>query len=344
VVGNGTEGEPASAKDQAVLTVAPHLVLDGLVMAATAVGADRAILCVDRTSLPAVDAVRRALGERSGRDAVTIELAETPPRYTTGEETALVSWLNGGMAKPAFAPPRPYERGVDGRPTLVDNVETLAHIALIARFGADAYRQVGDPNEPGTALLTVAGAAHRRGVLEVETGTALSEVLDRAGAASVAGVLVGGYFGTWLTPAEARSVSLSNGALRSIGASMGCGLVAVLPEGHCPLQEVSDVLGWLASSSAGQCGACVNGLPALAGAFQEIALVGDRDATASGRLDRWAPMIAGRGACKLPDGAIRFMESARRVFADHLDRHRLDGPCPTNKTAFLPTPRPGEWR
>ncbi len=150
VVANGTEGEPASSKDKALLVGSPHLVLDGLSIAAETVGAGEAIICVDAAATSALKAVTAALAERQQVDAdrVPIRVEATPSGYVTGEESALVHWLNGGEAKPTFVPPRPFERGVRGRPTLVNNVETLAHLALIARFGADWYRSWAPPTTP----------------------------------------------------------------------------------------------------------------------------------------------------------------------------------------------------
>jgi NADH:ubiquinone oxidoreductase subunit F (NADH-binding) len=343
VVANGTEGEPASAKDKVLLRIAPHLVIDGMAAAASALGAERAVLCIDRRDREAIAAAKRALAERAGQDEVPISVADTPSRYIAGEETALVSWLNGGPAKPTFAPPRPYERGVGGAATLVDNVETLANVGLIARYGPEWWKSVGTIDEPGTMLVTVRGV-DRPGVYEFPIGTPISEVLAGAGAGAYSAVLVGGYFGTWITSSEAQGADLSARALRPLDASAGCGLLAVMPADHCPLQEVSGVLSWLAANSAGQCGACINGLPALAGAFE--ALVDRRPAVSDpeGWLDRWSPMVAGRGACKLPDGAIRFLNSARRVFSAHIAHHRHHGPCPPDPTRILPTPAIGGWR
>ncbi len=342
VVANGTEGEPASAKDKTLIRLAPHLVVDGIVAAAAAVGAKRAILCIDRAATSVADSAYRALVERQGRDPVPIEVALTPSRYLAGEETALVSWLNGGRVKPTFAPPRPSDKGVGGAPTLVDNVETLANVALIARYGAEAYRLVGEDDEPGSILVTVRGAVERPAVYETELGAPLAGLLRQAGASRPSGVLVGGYFGTWISPSDIDRVGLSSSGMRPAGASVGCGLVAVMPEDLCPLFEVGRVLRWLAASSAGQCGACVNGLPALSGAFDAL-VTGDRSGDADPRLDRWSAMVVGRGACKLPDGAVRFLESARRVFASHIEAHRRDGPCRPNKHELLPAPRPGGW-
>ena len=138
VVANGCEGEPASAKDSILLARAPHLVLDGIQLAARAVGADRAHLMVHVGS-PVVSILRAAIAERR-TDAVAVSLELVPARYVSSEESALVSHLNGGASLPIFTPPRPFERGVARRPTLISNVETLAHIATIARYGA------GDPS------------------------------------------------------------------------------------------------------------------------------------------------------------------------------------------------------
>ncbi|MEO9174978.1 MAG: proton-conducting membrane transporter, partial [Gaiellales bacterium] len=143
VVANGMEGEPASAKDRFLLSVAPHLVLDGAVLAAAAVGAETVHVCVPRGPRSTRPALERAIEERRllGRDGPRIHLWSLPPRYVAGEETAVVSLLNGADARPTMTPPRPFERGVDGRPTLLQNVETLAHLALIARFGAAWFRE-----------------------------------------------------------------------------------------------------------------------------------------------------------------------------------------------------------
>ena len=153
VVANGTEGEPVSSKDKLLLQSAPHLVLDGVVLAAEAVGARRAIICVEEAARRARLSVEAAIDERRATrfDPVEIELGATPSGYVVGEESALVRWLNGGPAKPTFVPPRPFEKGVGGRPTLVQNVETLAHLALLARYGPDWFRAIGTPGHTGSA-------------------------------------------------------------------------------------------------------------------------------------------------------------------------------------------------
>ena len=158
--------------------------IDGALAAAAAVGAGSVYVCIDRTATNAVAAVRRALAERAATDpiGIPVHVAATPPRYVAGEESALVHWLNGGDARPTTVPPRPYQRGVGGRPTLVDNVETLAHVALIIRNGPEWFRQAGTSDEPGTALVTVTHAGARPAVVESVLGAPLVDVLEGAGA------------------------------------------------------------------------------------------------------------------------------------------------------------------
>jgi NADH:ubiquinone oxidoreductase subunit F (NADH-binding) len=346
VVANGTEGEPISIKDVTLLSFAPHLVLDGIVAAAAAVGADEAVLCVDRGRPRVLGALEHALAERArvGLDPIPIQLAAPPSHYVTGEESALTHWLNSGDAVPTAVPPRPFERGVAGRPTLIDNVETLANVALIARYGAPWWRSVGTAGDPGSALVTVTDGVHVPRVFEVPYGLPLDSLLTHAGVGATSAVLIGGYFGVWLRPDVAASLALAPSELARVGASMGCGAIVALPRSVCPLVEVARVTRWLAGESAGQCGPCVHGLPAIAGAVEGL-VVGDRSRVAERQLQRWLPMVEGRGACKLPDGAVRFVRSALNVFAAHADEHRR-GRCPlVDAPAVLPVPvHRGGWR
>ncbi len=342
VVGNGTEGEPLSDKDKTLLVHAPHLVLDGMVAAAEAVGANEAVCCVERSSPNVGHSIQRAIEERqrAGGDSVSLRVAPTPSRYVAGEESALVQWLNGGEAKPVFSSIRPFQRGVGRMATLVDNVETLAHIALIARYGAAMWRAQSE------YLLTIKGSVTSPGVYSVAAGSALRSVLRNAGASRVHGVLVGGYFGTWLTPQQAAMALVDPDELRTFGASLGCGAIAVLGADTCPLVELARVTRWFAGQSAGQCGPCVFGLPALGDALEYVARGADREGRALADLHRWLAMVDGRGACKMPDGAVRFVRSGLAVFGDHLAEHQARGACADiHSPGVLPVPAsPVEWR
>ncbi len=337
VVANGTEGEPLSAKDKTLLVHAPHLVLDGLDAAARAVRASQRILCIERGDPAVYAAVRQALAERGDGG---IELVLTPHRYITGQEAALVDFIDGGPGRPTLK--RPFEAGVGGRPTLVDNVETLAHLALIARFGPDWYRQVGTAEHPGSALITVGGAVSRPGVYEIAHGTPLPDVLGLAGAARPRGVLLGGYFGRWLPAGTLAGLTLDWRALASRGASFGCGVIAVIDEDSCAIAELARVATWYARSSAGQCGACTWGLRDLAAATSAIDS-GTPDRRAAADIRRWTAMVKGRGACRLPDGAAAFLESGMEAFAEEIGEHQA-GCCRRTDRHLLPTPAPEAWR
>ncbi len=329
VVANGSESEPASRKDAVLLSHSPHLVLDGIALCAAAVGANRAYLCLGHPSRTAAPLLRDAIAARAQAriDQVPVELISIPDGYLAGQETALVSMLSGGAPVPTFIPPRPADRGVQRRPTLVLNVETLAHIALIGRYGSQWFRSAGTTAAPGSALVTVTGAVGRPGVREVPLGTPLGEVLRRSGLTTPAqAVLAGGYFGSWLPLPGALTVGVSEPELRSAGAALGAGLLAVLPESACGLAETARLTIYLAAESAGQCGPCRNGMPALAEAMRWIAF-----GTPGADVVEWAReltgLIAGRGACHLPDGAAALVRSALTVFAADLSAHASSGPC-----------------
>jgi NADH:ubiquinone oxidoreductase subunit F (NADH-binding) len=346
VVANGVESEPASGKDSLLLSQSPHLVLDGIAVAAATVGASEAYLCI-RGGPPRLGRVlSAAITERAdaGAAAVPVKLVAFPGGYVASEESALVNFLNGGPAVPVYVPPRPFERGVGGRPTLVNNVETLAHIALIARYGPDWFRSLGIQAAPGSALLTISGAVHRPGVYEVALGTRIGDLIALAGGPTEPpqAILAGGYFGGWLPLPAAVDVQASHPSLRSAGAALGAGVMIVLPGSACGIAETARVFGYLAGQSAGQCGPCRYGLPDIADALDHIAWDGG-DERANAWMRRLMPLVRGRGACHFPDGAVALVASALRVFAADLEDHLRYGPCPqVDRAPVLAVPMPGE--
>jgi len=324
VLVNGAEGEPMSAKDRVLMQIAPHLVLDGAIAAADAVGARSIVVAVPLDDRRALSAMRGAVAERRRRG---IRIVQVPVTHLAGEETALVNHLGGGRCVPTSGP-RPFERGVRGRPTLVHNPETLAHVALIHRHGPQWFREIGPADHPGSALITVSGAVRRGGVREISCGLPLTAVLDDAELFEpLRAVLVGGFHGVWVPDDAVDRVTLDDAALRRFGGGLGAGVIVALGESACPVTELERVVGWLAAQSAGQCGPCSNGLPALAGLVSAMA-GGQAPADAHQRLERWSRDVAGRGACSLPDGAVRFLRSGAEVFAPEIADHVAQGPCP----------------
>lgn len=342
VLANGTEGEPASKKDRVLMREFPHLVLDGVAVAARATGAKEAVVAVCDTNEGSIRALEHAISERAAArlpaDPV-FHLIATPPLYIAGQEMALINFVNTGIAKPTFIGPRPFERGVSQAPTLVQNVETLAHMALIARHGGDWFSQVGTAEDPGTALITLSGAVERPGVYEIEHGAGLRELLALAGAdPSLVALLIGGYFGSWVPAGEVPKLRLSRHELAHHRASLGAGVIVALGEDACPVAETARVSDWFAAEGAGQCGPCVNGLDAIADTIQRVA-TGTAPRSAFHDLGRWAAELPGRGACAHPDGAVRFVSSAIRVFATDFEAHFEQGRCARcTHPPVLPTP------
>jgi len=328
VVVNAMEGEPIGHKDRTLLSANPHLVLDGAEFAATMIGARRIEVCVSRGDPTIVHHVERALRERARRPGAHEFVLNTPPwRYVAGEESALVHWLNDNETMPQYRPTRPNVLHVGRAPALVVNAETSAHVGLIGHFGAAWFREVGTSSSPGSTLVSVSGAVERPTVLEVPLGSNLRALLREVGAvADPQAILTGGYGGAWLS-ARHLDVPYCDEALRPLGAAVGAGILVVLPQDACGLAETRRVVEWMANESSRQCGPCAFGLPALAEDLGSL-LRGSPDARAVlARLQRRCSVIEGRGACRHPDGVVRLVESALRVFADHVEDHVTGRPC-----------------
>lgn len=319
VVVNGAEGEPLSDKDKFLMRHVPHLVLDGAVVLAAEIGASDVIVAVGRAARAEGRILTAAVAERVAQrldGRVEIQVASVPDGFVSGEETALLNFLNGGLAKPTLTPPRPFERGLNGMPTLVQNTETVAHVALIARQGPDWFRRLGTHDDPGSALFTLSGAVRRPGVFEAPLGITLPELVARAGgpARPPQAVLVGGYFGTWFTASQAARLELDHAA---VGGRLGARAIFVLPDVSCGVAETARITRYLAAESAGQCGPCVHGLAAIATALEQTARGRDQRA----RIARWCGQVDGRGACRHPSGAVRLVSSALAAFEADFAAH-----------------------
>jgi NADH:ubiquinone oxidoreductase subunit F (NADH-binding) len=328
VLVNAAEGEPLSGKDRTLLRLRPHLVLDGAFLAADAVAAQRVVLYVGSALQDARASLERALGER-GALTHPVDLVDAPDTYVAGEESAAVHFVNDADARPTTSPPRVFERGIGGQPTLVQNVESLAYAALIARRGEGWYRAVGRDATPGSALVTVSGSG-RDGIREIEIGTTIGEIAAESAAGASPtdrqAVLLGGYFGGWVSTERGRDLPLDPMALRAAGSAFGCGVVAFLGQDRCGVRATSRILRWMAGQSAAQCGPCVFGLRAIADATTRLAN-GAPEGDELERLRRWAGQIAGRGACRHPDGAVGQLLSSLRVFDGEWELHQRRGAC-----------------
>ncbi|HVC99916.1 MAG TPA: NADH-ubiquinone oxidoreductase-F iron-sulfur binding region domain-containing protein [Candidatus Dormibacteraeota bacterium] len=324
---NGAEGEPLSLKDHLLLASRPHLVLDGAQLAAQSVGAREVYLYVGRHHPAAMRSLEQAVRERGGLAGLDVELVEAPVRFVAGEETAAVRLVNGGEAKPTGVPPRPFEQGVKGRPTLVNNVETLAQAALIARYGSEWFRSAGTAETPGTMLVTVAGQVAAPGVHEVDATTRIGDVIAPKPGHTRGPLLLGGYFGSWVRGSDAAELTFDSAQLAGRGLKLGAGVLFTLAAGDCGVAATARIVGYLAGESARQCGPCQFGLADLSRLLSLLAEGRGRSVKA-GQLERWIGQLSGgRGACHHPDGALGLIRSAIAVFSDDFEAHLRRGAC-----------------
>ncbi|MCW2542169.1 MAG: oxidoreductase [Frankiales bacterium] len=346
VVVNACEGEPASAKDTALLRFVPHQVLDGAMICADAIGAERILVAI--TDHEAQLAVSAAVASRP--DAARFEVCPIEARFVAGEAGALVAALSVGSdgrrnTAQAVPPGRrvlPSHRGVDGRPNLLSNAETFGQVAVLVgsspapAAASQAATRAPSTTSPrtaartstGTRLLTVTGAVRSPGVLEVPDGVPLAQVAEAVGARPSQSVVIGGYHGTWLPAAMLSELTLSAAGLAGVGASPGAGAVIFVGTDTCALAELSRVVGWLAAESARQCGPCSFGLPAIAQGVASLLRATPAGPTATGQLVlSRAGTVTGRGACAHPDGAARFVRSGLAVLAEDVGLHAAYGTC-----------------
>lgn len=322
VIANGEEGEPASVKDRWLLRNRPHLVLDGLRLAAEVVGAQRGYVYVSDPH--AATAVESALAD-ARLEGLQVSVVTVDSTYIAGEESAAVRVINGGPAKPTDKPPRVFEVGVAGHPTLVSNVETLSHLPFILRHGPAEFRRYGTQSSPGTFLATITGAGRPPALYELPHGTKAADlfVLHGVDPESVTGALMGGYFAGLLNRAIVDT-TLDHESVRALGSGLGCGAIAVLTE-DCPVAVAASVLAYFDRENAGQCGSCFNGTAAMAAVTDALR---DGAATAEdvARLRRWSVVLRGRGACATLDGAANVAASLLDQFPELVESH-LDGGC-----------------
>lgn len=311
VVVNATEGEHASAKDGVLLRHVPHLVLDGALAAAHALGAAGVVvrLAADRPDLPHV--VRAAAAER-GLPTGAVRVSVGPATFAAGESSAVVNGLSGRPAVPAPLGRPPYTPSrlpARRQPVFLSNVETFARLARVAR---------GLPAD--SALVTVSGAVGYAGVVELPPAARVDDAVEAVGGVRgpVSTLVTGGWHGRWLAwSGDARSAPLTRAGLAAVGARWGAGVLVLISSAHCPLAVVAAVARALAAGSTGQCGPCRSGLPQVAGALTGLAARTGPVVPVPGSLDRHLDALDGRGLCAHPTASVAALRSALdRVAAD----------------------------
>ncbi|CCH89109.1 putative NADH dehydrogenase (quinone) [Modestobacter italicus] len=318
VVANGAEGEPLSYKDRYLMRFRPHAVLDGLLLAAAAVDADVAFVYVAdplaRASMTA--AVEELDAHREGGPQLRIFAAQDT--YVAGEESAVVRSIQTGVARPTDKPPRPYQIGVDGVPTLVINVETVARLARSVRAGATPVQH--------DLLVTVSGMGIAPRLLEVPDGLPLGDLVrEMTGErSSRPNVIMGGFFGG-IVPAW-PSLRLNFDAVHSRGSSLGCGALHLLAPDECPVKAAADIASFYSASNAKQCRTCMSSTDTIASVLASLG-TSAREKGYERHLARWSTQLRGRGACAVPDGVALLLRTLLRYYPREVSRHIAVG-CP----------------
>lgn len=325
---NVCDGEIGAAKDGWIVHHHLRELLDG---AALLAGSTTPVFAAHRGS------VTHRMLSRAG-----VDVLQVPGRYVSSEETALVNLLHGGLARP-IAKTRPISAGdiaPDGRvlaPTLVLNAETVWRVAQIVRHGATWFRGYGTADEPGPRLVSVSAVGGLPVVLETEAGERIDSVLARAGVPCEGpGINIGGLSGGFITSAERPRMRWSAADLAPYGLAVGSGVIRVLAPAECPWPHIAELVRYAAGESAGQCGPCMFGLPAVADDV-ELLVAGRGDRRVLDRLRQRLRLLPGRGACHHPNGVSRFTASALRCFEAELQAHVV-GECGMDGTdaAALP--------
>jgi NADH-quinone oxidoreductase subunit F len=340
---NGAEGEPATFKDRLLLRTDPYQVLEGLAIAAHAVGAERAYIGLKADFEQEIRTVRRALEEMQGADAlgkIPIEVILGPDLYLFGEETGLEEVIEGRLPLPRIA--RPFMFGLfaqppNDNPTLVNNVETLANVPHILADGPDWLRSSGTETSPGTMIFTVCGDVRREGVFELPLGTPLRHLVDdlaggpRQGATFKA--FVPGASNTVLAPSE-LDVPLDFDSMRELGSGLGSAGFAVFDDSACMVKAAHQYSRFLYVESCGQCPACKFGTGEATEMLAALEAGGASAASVEAILARARSSTDGQ-KCALPTGESLLIQSLVQVFSNEFRSH-LTAPCEHPRELVFP--------
>ncbi len=328
LVVNGNEDEPGTFKDRLLLEETPHQVIEGAVIAALAVGANRVVFYVNPDLARSLTALKLAIEQwraaglteiaaRALGRPLELELLPGSGHYIGGEETAALEWIEGRFPFPRGKPPYPAQSGVHGCPTLVNNVETLAHVPHLVLYGVDWFRGRGIGRGTGTKLYSLSGDVLHPGVYELPMGTPLRELIYAHGGGLLSGkplkaVFTGGPSNTLLTPAD-LDVALDFDSLRECGGSLGTGAMIVISEGTGVVKRVAEYVRFFAHSSCGQCPPCKTGTATLSRLLDRID-TGRGTPADLATLENLCAMLPNSGRCHLLNGVVQLLDSSFRHF------------------------------
>ena len=313
----------------------PHKLIEGVALAAFAIGADEAVLYVNALFDRAIAQLEVAVAEASAAGLLGPELQlrihPGPPEYVAGEDTAALEAIEGRKALPREKPPFPTSAGLYGKPTVVNNIETFACVPAIVRNGPEWFRSIGAADNPGTMLFTLPANMRRPGVVELPTGTTLRALLDEHGGGlasgkRVRGVLPGGPSSGWLGPDD-LDVPLDREPLAAKGSALGCGVLRVLEDDECVVEALDDIAQLFMRESCGQCPTCVMGTQTLARIVTQVKN-GQATQQLVDQIPRLAAFAQGKGLCSLISMPFPPLTSAIRLFPGDIEHHIAHGACP----------------
>ncbi len=358
VICNGDEGDPGAFMDRSVMEGNPHAVLEGMIIAGKAIGADEGVvyvraeypLAVKRMKAAVKDAERYGmLGENLfGTDfSFRIRIMEGAGAFVCGEETALIASVEGKRGMPMPKPPFPAQSGLWGKPTVINNVETLASVPFILREGAAAYRAVGTEKSPGTKTFALTGHVANTGLIEVPFGTTLREIVYNIGggvtndAGEVTGedfksVQIGGPSGGCLTPGM-LDMPLDFDSLKNAGAMVGSGGLVVMNNQTCMVSVARFFMQFTQNESCGKCVPCREGTKQMLALLDDI-IEGRADAGTLDLLERTARAVQLGSLCGLGKTAPNPVLSTLRYFRDEYESHVFKKICPTGECKALAKP------
>lgn len=344
VVLNGGEDEPGSKKDRLVMENLPHLVLEGVILASYAADASKAYLYINQQYEAASRSMAEALAKAREKGYwgmkilgcdfdLDIVLTSAPPNYVAGEDTAALEVIEGKAPLPRQKPPFPATSGLFGKPTAVNNVETLANVPPIVARGAKWYRSFGTPDSPGTMIFSLNEEVNRPGIYELPFGTPLRFLVEQCGGGMKDGkrikaILPGGPSSAFLTP-DKIDVPLDHNSVRAAGSLIGCGVVHLVTEGSCMVEETLQIAEFFAKESCGQCPACRMETNMLAAMLKKV----QQGQGGAPLLEQFGKVISfnkGKGFCNLIHMPGPPIESALKLFRSDFEFHLAQGRCPDN--------------
>lgn len=343
LVCNAAEGEPGTFKDRWILRRNPYQVLEGIAIAACAIGAKTAFIVIKRSFAREIDALARAMREMTEAGMTgpaPVQIVRGPGEYLFGEEKAAAEVIEGSEPLPRIIPP--YQVGLFARPgsanpTVTNNVETLANVPAVLRDGAGVFRSTGTGASPGTMIFTLCGDVRRPGVYELPLGTPLLSLLSGSGGGALTGQRLKAVFpgasNAILTPGQ-FGTPLDFEAMRSAGSGLGSGGFIAYDESACIVAATLAFSRFLAAESCGQCPACTKGTGEITAALERIEGGTGSGSDVEAILSRCASVTGGQ-RCALPTGESLLVESAIRQFRAEFDAHLGRG-CPRPRDLPLP--------